>query len=786
MQHWRHGIVLVVFIASAWFLTVLPPSFTRRLDSRNVTTRTTRADAVGIAVESSEPTDTTEAAASIMDQQLDKRDATPEEQTRMMQHMKDTAVQRSLQRLRRLFGRSASQDTVFLLCQKFVLVSSQSDPDRYAADPTNTECRAAEHHNELSPGKCRQIASNFAVSLIWPVSEERGKLFADHDACRLYHEYVREPVLAHVQNEMHHTEYLYRKRLIPPTSTKRIEELNSTVISTSSEGVCIPRDFADMATVPPTMLNVSCEASALQWSSEELRVALLVDLDATIEKAAVPEDMRRHLERGLLCMQPKLRAVVAFARHNGWLFERARPPLTEADVTDTVLDEQVSNTSLTFSAAFNYKNVKMLKRSLARNNPVFFSLKNAILSSHSGSGPPQAWGIYRKQSFDLLRDERWIRIREFFAVPRKDAPPRFLVRQKQLFLFPVIFASSNIGHVMFRYYSVLQLLHSMRFPVHNSVVAYVAVPSAALTFGPHNKLRTYYQAAHGPWVSLLSATSFGVRSSDLDMCFADGLTGFGGIAQFHLGRQAPMIAARTASAAKLRTAVQRVRQLSLDCLQIPNYNTPRPTDPARPRLIVIVQRRRRRLMNEEELLSKYLERASAAASESGATDVYVDPRTNISFRVRTVNFEFMTIRQQVATAMDADVLFGPLGAGHCWMMYMRPLSAVVELHSSISMRCTGVGINADRMRCDYSKQSTAVNLNHIGFPMEIRNWCMPLMCDGYLSQESFDALLATALCTVGKSEMGAAQLCRKWFPTLSPKAQSNTTDPTAATEELAP
>jgi hypothetical protein len=385
----------------------------------------------------------------------------------------------------------------------------------------------------------------------------------------------------------------------------------------------------------------------------------------------------------------------------------------------------------------------------------YYDMRNIVVPSDPLSGPLEGFGIWGKFPLTKMRDERWIRVQNYNVHPRR-AQPRFVVRKRRVFFFPVIFASNNLGHVMFRYYSIRALMSRLGMQP-DTIVVYVAVSSAALTFGPSNLYRAFYKAQHGPWASLLSSprtSSTGNPHRDFDLCFADGATGFGGIAQFHLGDDPLMVASRIQSAAKMVSSLKRVRDASLSCMKLVQPER-RPQEPL---LVTIIQRRRRKVINDEELVRNYLRNASSLGGGDG--DYVLDPTTRIPLRIVMVTLEYLTLRQQAELVRRTDVLIGTMGAGQCWMMFMRKHTTVIELHSSVVMHCTGVGINGNRMKCDYSKQSVAAELNHIGWPLNVRVPCRPLFCDGTLTQDTFNRLMAASLCTVGKAADDAVNLCQ--------------------------
>lgn len=509
-----------------------------------------------------------------------------------------------------------------------------------------------------------------------------------------------------------------------------------------------------------------------EWPMKKLRIAFLADLLSVL---GVKEGERIMPNTPLenICMLPRLRAALRFSVFNRWMLNHFEPPLTEDDMIDEV-EEAARNSNATegsadsnqFSAVLNYRNVKMLKRSTARNAPLFYRLENTVIPSSSRSGPPEGYKARgRRVALDQLRDERWIRIRQF-EVRFRSIKPRFIVKSKQLFLLPVIFASNNVGHVMFRYLSIRALLRSQ---LHNHVIMYTVVPSAALTFGSNNMYRAFYKSQHGAWASILSngeSSTLEVSRPNtiFDVTFQNGQTGFGGIAQFHRGQMSHMVTSRVQSLSKLVPAFQTVRKSLLHCLNLP------PQGASAVKTVVFIQRRRRRILNDRDLVSNYL-KGTKAGSVGGSI---VDPATNIPVRFVFVTLEYLTLRQQIDMVSQADVLFGTMGAGQCWMLAMQPRTTVVELFSSSVMHCTGTGINTDRMKCDYSKLSVAGDLNHIGFPLHVDGWCPPLACDGTLTQAQFNGLLATALCTLGKSGLLAAKECHHHFLPLLAKSDNGT------------
>lgn len=691
-----------------------------------------------------------------------------------------------------------------VLCQKWLLlndggVKDSHNPDSMAADATNARCAEFEQRFRLSIDSCENNATR-GLSFVRAASPVK---LLENVRRHLDHIYLFGAYDEHIASELRREHGAFTQY---PLVTKsggegreiRLRSLQAGVSVESahrSEGTCVPPSYYNFSQGPPQQ-QVNATAFSM-WTDEELIMAFLIDLEGALG-ALLPSEVKEKFPDGVLCTRPKLRAILRLSANTNWMFRVFRPPLLLQHVEDAVelqmLDNSPNRSPVRFNASvlkmqvdFSYsgKQLRMLKKSMSRNNPIYYNIRNAYVPSSESGGRLYGSSV---EFLDQLRDERWIRVKEFQIDSWKDnvaVPSRFVVKDsKLLVILPVIFASNNIGHVMFRHMSIIQLFQRLKLPQEDAIMAYQVLRGAGVGFGPHNLHKAFYQAVHGPWVSIFGSEP-AKRQSPVDIVFSRVITGFGGIAQFHHTRTPAMVNSMKFSVKLLTSVWKKLRSRTASCYQLPNRYLPTPklpvTSTSEPFHIVIIRRQKRKLLNADELLQSYAKRAlvfgfTENVSSSREVDSYlstrdvssdsrlVDPTTRLPVTISTVDFEFMSLRQQAKLLGDTDVLIGPMGAGMSWMMFMRPHSAVVELQLYPSMKCTGHGINTDRLVCDYSKLSVAANLNHIGFRLNEQYPCHPMLCDGTLSQESFNRLIAAALCTLKKTQNEAIALCSALVP----------------------
>ncbi|CUG90616.1 Hypothetical protein, putative, partial [Bodo saltans] len=267
---------------------------------------------------------------------------------------------------------------------------------------------------------------------------------------------------------------------------------------------------------------------------------------------------------GLLCMEPKVRASISFAVSNSWMFRSARSHMMWSldDVIDRKHPKQPDGgPALASSFTFNFANKHASSRSSARAKAVYFNMTNIIVPTFRG-GPSQTiqgLGIGGKKKLDRIRDERFINVRKLYVSPREATlpAPRFMIRKNRpLYLFPMIFGSDNVGHVMFRYYSVWDLFKNEWFmdPIEHvsgivndgdeepvsPIVGYVVMPTAETTFRERSNMhRIFYDAMSPRWFSVMSSggrgriTSPSSKLHSIDVVFEKAFVGFGRTYMFH-------------------------------------------------------------------------------------------------------------------------------------------------------------------------------------------------------------------------------------------------------------
>lgn len=517
---------------------------------------------------------------------------------------------------------------------------------------------------------------------------------------------------------------------------------------------------------------------------------------------------------GVLCMVPKMRASIAFAATNGWMFRagRSRFLWSMADVIDLQEDDRsISNgvvetkppRAFPFSYRFNFHSKDDASRKSARAKAIYFNLTNVIVSSSGGHSSVQGLGVPAgRKKLDRIRDERFINIRKL-SVHQRDPrlpDPRFVIRgHRPLYLFPIIFGSNNVGHVMFRYYSALDLFQRELYAAPEaSVIGYVVMPSAELTFKERENMHRIFFDAFGPrWFSVFMAnpaaniqeSSIAADSSGLlDIIFEKAVVGFGRTYMFHPRHIHGIDRERALSQEALLPAMQHLRRATLQCFgwwsgtnatmyediddlslhssgSEQQRDVPATQSPPRLLTISIIVRESRRLLNLDELVHAFEQNVKQPPLDV-QTVMRAGRRTGIF--IHKVRLETVTIRQQVSLAMQSDVLLGVAGTGLSWMMFMRPQSVVVEVQDPPIMRCAGSGINRERTYCDFSKQSTAGRLHHIGIPALKANpdECKAdaLRCDLNLTFEAFRGALLAAVCaTAIRDEAIARERCSTYL-----------------------
>lgn len=507
------------------------------------------------------------------------------------------------------------------------------------------------------------------------------------------------------------------------------------------------------------------------------------------------EAARNDVIVGLLCLAPKVRASIAFALSNGWMFRAGRLRFLWSldDMVDAKEQQYRQPTPLAASFSFNFANKHASSRSSARSKAIYFNITNIVIPAVRGTSPSlQGYGVGGKKKLDRIRDERFINIRKLYIHERSASSPvpRFSIRkQRPLYLFPVIFGSDNVGHVMFRYYSALDLWRHEMVPMSHGgtdspLVAYVVMPTSEATFTERSNMhRIFFDALSPRWFSLMSSTVSTApsdRLSALDVSFDHTIAGFGRTYMFHPRHIGDLDRVRKESQAALVPALAEVRMKLLDCFgwwsgaNISAYHQSHPhtldaaTAGAAPTLtsvrVTVILRRSRQLVGIEDHIEAFLRNSS----EMDSSDVKLALRGRSGISIRQVRLETLTIREQVALAMRSDVWFGAAGTGLSWMMFMRPSTTVVEVQDPPIMRCTGVGINTERTYCDFSKQSSAAQLNHIGVPVPKHNAheCAKnsLRCDLSMTFPVFRGALLASVCASGIADEGAARgMCTEFL-----------------------
>jgi hypothetical protein len=704
-------------------------------------------------------------------------------QKAMAAKMRRRAAQRAMSRLEKLLElllpasvlgeqerghakRNASMLALTCLCLKLALVFPNGTPSDVAlrdlaADPVNGGCEALHREAVKYCGGAQLLPSK--LPRLWAMAPALLEVYPKH----FYREHIERENRAGMNPMLWRIKQLRAAAAAMPTAALRakagevldayghqdyvqlgnVTENVQLMDAQQSEGTCVPPSFATPDAADPTHFVVRSNATlaGTLWSLPKLRMAVLVDIDNVVDHVMGP------FSRSVLCLPPKLTVALTFMKQSNWFMKVFVPPFLEDDIIDTVNDTYAGE--LTFWHRFSRESLKATKRIMKQAVPIYFHMKNLCVSP---GGKLNGWSTTIPQ-LDWLRDERHIRIRNFEMAKRMEKP-RFIIAHRKLFLLPIIFASNNIGHVMFRYYSALSLIRKMG--MENPIFGYPIVESALITFSQRHMHKVFYQALHGEWFNTFFGDNAAMLPPVFDLCFRNAVVGYDGIKMFHKmnpSTERRMVRPRQESQKLLEPALRQVRARTMKCLQLEN-----PQDAYQPKQGPIralwIVRRTRRIANFRELLAMYL----LEAAQPGTPDRLVDPLSKREFTLEVVDLEFMTVRQQVYAISRADAVLGMMGAGQCNMMYMRPHGAVLEVQDVInSVRCTGKGVNQDRLLCDYSKQSVAARLNHIGFPVyKVLSGCWnALHCDVYMSYEQFRLAMFTTLCSVGKTASRAIQDC---------------------------
>lgn len=542
-------------------------------------------------------------------------------------------------------------------------------------------------------------------------------------------------------------------------------------------------------------------------------LSLLIDLEISISfvvEKMLGRPYSQSFPGGVLCMVPKVRSIVTFGKNHHWLFaSRAMLSswITNSSLvidTERELSAQHEVESREFAHSCSIGSSKGLSKS-ARAKAIYYNLTALIVPATPRSAPHEVdgtlssnvlrghAGTFRKrQELSYLRDERFIRIRDIQVTPT-DVTPRFVVgRELPLYLMPLIFDSHNVGHVMFRYYSAVDLLqhhlHWMDERGARALFGYIITPSSLKTFSPSkNKYRLFNEAVGSAgWFSIASfeefpeskMTSVDRQRADnprLDISFQRAAVGFGAVYMFHPRHIEGLEKTRLKSQRALQGALWTLRNATLRCFDInePLQSSTLPGASERHRVrITIISRKKRQLLNVDELLRDFLSTKSATSSlhVSSAARVnvsYFDNSLKQEVQLVVVDFEDLSLKDQIRLVHDeTDILLGVAGSGLCWMMFMQPGSVVVEVQDPPIMKCTGEGINKERLFCDFSKQSAATRLHHIGVRAKRSQHCnaSALQCDVVLSLEAFSGTIAAALCSLGRTEPeDASAECSKYL-----------------------
>lgn len=180
--------------------------------------------------------------------------------------------------------------------------------------------------------------------------------------------------------------------------------------------------------------------------------------------------------------------------------------------------------------------------------------------------------------------------------------------------------------------------------------------------------------------------------------------------------------------------------------------------PSSPIAITFISRRKRRLLNEQAL-------ASRVVSFLGS---------NVFLRV--VDFDGMSVKQQVAIASSTDVLIGIHGTAMQWALVM-PVNGVLVEFQYPQYACTPPGVNSLlRRHCEFGQTTKLIMISHVAFMVSREDvvGCQGItQCNLNLSIARFDIAMNAALCSLAKGSVFARRHCDWGFVEQAKKQSEN-------------
>ena len=532
----------------------------------------------------------------------------------------------------------------------------------------------------------------------------------------------------------------YRRRHLLPLHNYNLRWEEPNALARAFRAAKVPEEFASrihvLSNTPYVVANTTANRGLAQFDGEH------GEAGACNETGAVPPcgqsegqcaaPFAVHTEATLLQMramdtacasgkESALPNVTRWQAKSRWLLDEHVPFATEESCIP------VPPSSTPYFAA---------KRSHASMS--FFALNNVCISSTDGGLSAKFGDTNSKNSFyrmNDLQDEKRSRIRRQLYVRNREHFPTCMVRTPVL-LHPVLFQSDNLGHVMYRVLATNHLLTKLKKHVSpryaNATIGFYVTSSALHTFGAHNKYKVFYQMMGHRWFSVMSPgtlpeakkrQSAGQFDEGDDLCFETVYLGWAHV---------PMYPVKNAAFAgsHQRNYVDEyvnVSNAALGCFS----HTPRAVRAAEPR-ITWISRKKRRLLDEGSIAVEIARRFPQAT-------------------VNVVDFDGVSVQQQIEIASHTDILIGVHGTAMQWAIVMPPRSVLVELQSPLHS-CTMPGINhPSRQFCEFGQTTLLMGVTHIVHRASVKDVvCNSSLsvawCDVRVREEDILSLVARGVC----------------------------------------
>ena len=494
----------------------------------------------------------------------------------------------------------------------------------------------------------------------------------------------------------------YRRRHLLPLHNYNLKWEEPNALARAFRAAKVPEEFASrihvLSNTPYVVANTTANRGLAQFDGEH------GEAGACNETRAVPP-----------CGQPEGQCTAPFAAHTEATLlqmramdtacasgkESALPNVTRWQAKSRwLLDEHVPFATEESCVPVPPSSTPYFAAKRSHASMSFFALNNVCISSTDGGLSAKFGGVLRKYPFyrmDDMQDEKRSKIRNQLYVRNREHFPTCMVRTPVL-LHPVLFQSDNLGHVMYRVLATNYLLTKLKklasLGFVNATLGFYVTSSALHTFGAHNKYKVFYQMMGHRWFSVMSPgtiteaierQSHHQDSEADDLCFETVYVGWDILPLYPI-KNYPYAAYLQR---KYGPQYGILRSHALGCFSYVS----RPVRAAAPR-ITWISRKKRRLLDEGSIAVEIARRFPRAT-------------------VNVVDFDGVSVQQQIEIASHTDILIGVHGTAMQWAIVMPPRSVLVELQSPLHA-CTLPGINhPSRQFCEFGQTTLMMGMTHI-------------------------------------------------------------------------